>query len=89
MVVDNLITKLIDAGAVQKSRNELAFTNSFQRYLVATIRNDPAENVSLKSWREILGRYDPSLETVSIQEMHVILSLLYYNLKNTTSTIDI
>jgi hypothetical protein len=37
----------------------------------------------------MLGKYDPSLETLSMEEIHVVLSLLYYNLKNTrTSLID-
>lgn len=88
MVVDSLITKLIEAGAVQKSRNELAFTNSFRRYLVAIIGNYP-KSVSVQNWRLMLGGYDPSLETLSMEEIHIVLSLLYYNLNNTASPIDI
>lgn len=89
MVVESLITKLIKAGAVQKRQNELAFTNSFGRYLVACLGNYPVKSASVKTWREMLGKYDPSLETLSIEEIHVVLSLLYYNLNKTrTSLID-
>lgn len=89
MVVESLITKLISAGAVQKRQNELTFTNSFGRYLVACLGNHPLKSASVKTWREMLGKYDPSLETLSIEEIHVVLSLLYYHLSNTrTSLVD-
>lgn len=82
MVVDGLIKKLMQAAAVEKHGKELAFSNSFRSYLVECVDGDPARLSSLQSWRVMLGKYDPSLALLSIQEVHVILSLLNYQLNH-------
>jgi hypothetical protein len=70
----------MQAGAVEKHQNQLAFSESFGAYLTRCLDENPASMASLKSWREMLGRYDPTLSSLSIHEIHVILSILYYHL---------
>ena len=81
MLVNGLISKLIDAHAVEKRRRELTFTSSFGGYLLWSISSNSVKAGTIQGWREILSNFDSSLANLSELEIEatIILSDYYMN----------
>jgi hypothetical protein len=78
MLVNGLISKLMDAHAVEKRIGELTFTNSFGGYLLCSISCNSIKAGTIQGWREILGDFEPSLASLSEAEIEATVILLDY-----------
>ena len=78
MSSNGLIIKLVIAGAVERQLNELRFTSSLCCHLA---RYNPEESLSagrIDGWRTMLRDFEPSLGSLSDEEISTTITLLDY-----------
>ena len=78
MSITGLIPKLIAAGVVEKHPDRLAFTFSFDSYLVWHSERNKTKSGSLEDWGEMLRGYSHALESLSGEEVSAFIILLQY-----------
>jgi hypothetical protein len=78
MPIVGLIQKLISAGVVEKQSERLAFTFSFDSYLVWHADRNKTKSGSLEDWGEMLRGYSYALGSLSGEEVSAFIILLQY-----------
>jgi hypothetical protein len=79
LATNNLVPKLVIAGAATRQNGILVFSQPFNSHIIACsdiIKNKKLETVS--AWRNMLGAFDPSLASLSVDELADLIALLVF-----------
>lgn len=82
MSVAALMDKLLLAGAVTKDETALTFTSRFAGYLIWTIGTTQLLDTTMGDWRNILSMFNPSLESLTCDEIADAVLLFEYYLNH-------
>ncbi|AIC15198.1 hypothetical protein NVIE_009700 [Nitrososphaera viennensis EN76] len=85
-VENGLIQRLIEAHAVERHQNDIAFTKSFRKF-VARQRGKITKEQTLEDWRLILGAYDYRLVNLTADEAGATMVLLEFFADNAKTAI--
>lgn len=87
MPLNELLQKLSVAGAVERRQGELTFTVPFGSYLVWSIGTGSIRSGCIEAWNDILSGFDPSLSSLSCEDITSIILLLEYYLSHTETAV--
>lgn len=87
MSLNELFSKLCIAGAIEKRGGELTFTIPFGSYLIWAVGTSSSRSGCMEGWNDILSGFDPSLGSLSVDEITSIILLLEYYLGHTETTV--
>lgn len=80
LAVTGLIAKMVLAGVVTKYKGDLAFTDSFGKYVFLCASREPLKMASVTGWRDMLAAFNPKLSGLSAEEVAAVAMLLFYHL---------
>ena len=79
---NSLIPKLVNAGAAERHNGVLDFTDSFKAHIVTHIGDRSKDIETMSGYRNILGKYDPSLASLEVDEMLALIRLLLFQFES-------
>lgn len=82
MSASTLINKLIEVGAVEKDEGMLSFSSKFAGYLIWTVGTSQLLDTTVGDWKNILTMFDPSLKSLSCDEVADAVLLFDYYLNH-------
>ncbi len=85
-VESGLIRKLMQAQAVERHQNDIAFTKPFQKF-IAQQRGRIPKDQTLEGWRLVLAAYDCVLANLTADEAGATMILLEFFADNTKAAI--
>lgn len=89
MSVTSLMDKLMKAGALEKSEGMSTFSSQFAGYLIWTIGTSQVLDTTIGDWYNILAMFNPSLRTLSHDELvDTVLLFEYYLNHSIVPTIE-
>lgn len=83
-----LVEKLLKAGVVERQRGMLRFTPRFAGYLIWTAGTGQVLDSTAEAWRKVLAMFNPSLESLSTDEIKDAVSLFEYYLGHPDTAIN-
>jgi len=85
-VTSSLIPKLLVAGAAEEHNGVLDFSDSFKAHIVAHIGDRSKDIETMSGYRNILGKYDPSLASLEVDEVLDLIKLLLFQFEALKAT---
>ena len=79
-VTNGIVNTLLQLGVVEKSFDEIRFTNRFIAHLALYSEYIHSKKSTIGSWRHIFGLFHSDFSSASDAEVRTIISLLDYYL---------
>ena len=81
------MAKLRDVGAIELQNGQLSFTREFRFYVMKQLSGEKIPAKPVPFVQRLLGGYEPSLASLSIQEMSDVMTLLLFNFQSDANRI--
>ena len=78
MATNNLVQKLVMAGAATRQNGILVFSQSFNSHIIACSDNQNKKLETVSTWRNMLSAFEPSLASLSVDELADLIALLVF-----------
>lgn len=78
--VNQVIAKMILAGAVKLEEKAPAFTREFIDYVPIAFSKTPGLDETATGWRQLFTGFHPSLSTLTLRELGILSALVSYEL---------
>lgn len=87
MAEASLMEKLRKCGAVEMRNGVPDFKRAFSDYLIWTLGKRDMLDTTVGDWLAILSAFDPSLRTLSVDDVVDVATLFIYHLRHLETTV--